>query len=324
MRLAAEAAANGETYDFAPMFAPVRGIIESVDLAVCHMEVPIAWPGQRPGYWGRSPFGGNLLLSPYEMAESLRRTGFDRCSTASNHSFDLGTDGVASTLAAFDIVGLSHNGTARSPEEASAARSSLTINGVRFAHLSYTRYSNTVLPKERWNVAFAASPAQVATDVATARSAGAEVVAVSLHLPKEMQTGPTLDDRNFATQVAELADVDLIVHHGPHVVQPVERVGRTVVWWSVGNFVSSMGTGGRGRYSDPRSRDGLFATARFTERTDGTFDIAPATILICNEASARTVRAPVAELRDSSLPSWLRTEMQQCIDRTRPLIPELR
>ncbi|MBI5087485.1 MAG: CapA family protein [Actinobacteria bacterium] len=324
MRMAAGGATDGTAYDFAALFAPVRAIVSSVDLAVCHMEVPIAWPGQRPGYWGRSPYGGNLLLSPHEMAESLRRTGFDRCSTASNHSFDLGSDGIASTLAAFDDVGLTHTGTARSPDEAAVDRSVLTVNGVRVAHLSYTRYSNTVLPRDSWQVSFAATPAQVADDVAAVRAAGAQVVIVSVHLSQEMQAGPTADDRAFATQVAQLSDVDLIVHHGPHVVQPVERVAGTVIWWSVGNFVSSMGTGGRGRYSDPRSRDGLFATARLTERSDGTFDVAPTTILVCNEASSRTVRAPVTELADPALPPWLRAEMQQCLDRTLPVVPDLR
>ena len=184
----------------------------------------------------------------------------------------------------------------------------LTVNGVRVAHLAYTRYSNTVPQSDPWRVAFAASPQQVADDVAAVRTAGAEVVIVSLHLSQEMQTGPTPDDRAFATQLVQLADIDMLVHHGPHVVQPLEIVHGTPVWWSIGNFVSAMGTPGRGRYSDPRSLDGLFATARFTERPDGGFDIQPWSVLICNEASSRTVRVPSDELADpTSTPAWLRT-----------------
>jgi hypothetical protein len=314
MRVGAAAAGPGADYDFAPMFQPVSAIVRSADLAVCHMEQPIAWPGQRPGYWGRSPFGGNLLLAPNEMAESLRRTGFDRCSTASNHSNDLGAGGIDSTLAALDAAGISHAGTARQPSEATTRL--VEVNGVRVAHLSYTRYSNTVPPADSWRVAFAASPAQVAADVTAARAGGAEVVIVSLHLSQEMQTGPTVDDRTFATRLVQLADVDLVVHHGPHVVQPVEQIGDTTVWWSIGNFVSAMGTPGRGRYTDPRSLDGLFATARFTELPDGGFAHQPWTVLICNEAMARTVRAPATELSDPTTPAWLRAEMQACLDRT--------
>lgn len=320
MRVAAAAAAPGVEFDFAPMFEPVRAIVQSVDLAVCHMEVPIAWPGQRPGYWGRSPFGGNLLLAPNEMADSLRRTGFDRCSTASNHSNDLGIGGIDSTLAALDASGLSHAGTARRPDEAQPGL--LIVNGVRVAHLAYTRYSNTVLPGDAWRVAFAASPQQVAADVTAVRAAGAEVVIVSLHLSKEMQYGPTPDDRAFATQLVQLADVDMVVHHGPHVVQPMEVVDGTPIWWSVGNFVSAMGTPGRGRYSDPRSLDGLLATARFTERADGGFDIQPWTVLVCNEALSRTVHVATDAVADPATASWLRDEMRACVARTTPVVPD--
>lgn len=171
-------------------------------------------------------------------------------------------------------------------------------------------------PADRWRVAFAATPDQVADDVTAARGAGAEVVIVSLHLSQEMQTGPTIVDRTFATQLVQLADVDLVVHHGPHVVQPVEQIGNTTVWWSIGNFVSAMGTPGRGRYSDPRSLDGLLATARFTELPGGGFGHEPWTVLICNEAASRTVRAPVVELGDPTIAPWLRAEMQACLDRT--------
>ncbi len=315
LRVGAAAALPGQSYDFAPMFAPVSSIIRSADLAVCHMELPISGPGQRSGYaGGRSPFGGNLLSAPYEMASSVRRTGFDRCSTASNHSNDLGIAGIDSTLTALDDAGVSHVGTARQIAEADPQV--FTVNGVALAHLAYTRYSNTVPQRDPWRVAFAATPGQVAADVNAARAAGAEVVIVSLHLSQEMQTGPTSDDRSFATQLVHMAHVDMVVHHGPHVSQPMEIVNGTPIWWSVGNFVSAMGTAGRGRYTDPRSRDGLFATARFTERSDGSFAVQPWTVLVCNEAVDRTVRAPFQELADPSLPPWLRAEMQACVDRT--------
>jgi poly-gamma-glutamate synthesis protein (capsule biosynthesis protein) len=79
---------NGDRFAFAPLFARVSAIIASADLAICHMEMPIGATGERPGEYGRSPFGGNLILAPYEIADGMRRTGFDRCSTASNHSND--------------------------------------------------------------------------------------------------------------------------------------------------------------------------------------------------------------------------------------------
>ena len=309
-------------YDFAPLFAPISEMISSADIAICHMELPVGRPGERAGIYGSSTFGGNLLLAPYEIAAGLRRAGFDRCSTASNHSNDLDEAGIDSTLAALDAAGLSHVGTARDPAEAAAATSTLIVNGVRVAHLSYTRHSNTTLPAAPWRVNFAASPAQVAADVATARTHGAEVVIVSLHIFQELLPAPLPEDRQFVTDLTALTHIDLVVEHGPHVVQPVEKVNGTWVYWSVGNLISGMGTPGRKVFADPRTLDELAATARFTETSPGVFAVVPWPVLLCNEPVSRLVYAPITTLADPSLSPGVRAELQACIDRTTPLVPD--
>jgi poly-gamma-glutamate capsule biosynthesis protein CapA/YwtB (metallophosphatase superfamily) len=298
----AAAARPGQRYDFAPVFAPVAPVIAAADLAICHAELPIGAPGERVGLYGRSPYGGNLLLAPNELARGLADTGFDRCSTSSNHSFDTGVAGIVSTLDALDAAGISHVGTARTAEEAAAQV--FTVNGIRVAHLAYTRTSNTVPPRDAWMLHRALSVNQVATDVRSVRAAGAEIVLVSLHLGTEMQREPTATDRQFATQLTGIggdAHIDLLVHHGPHVVQPLELVNNTFVYWSVGNFVSGMGTAGSGRYADQRTLDGLLATARFTETTPGVFHVDPWPVVVCTSKLDRSVTAGVSALAD---PAW--------------------
>ena len=316
----AQAAGTGARYNFSPLFAPVTALLSSVDIAICHMEMPIGAPGARPGVYGRSQFGGNLILAPYEIADGLRRAGFDRCSTASNHSNDLAEPGIDTTLAALDSAGLTHVGTARSPTE--AAISLVSVNGVRLAHLAYTRYSNTALPDQPWRVNFAASPTQVAADVNAARAAGAEVVVVSLHLSKELLAAPFPDDRQFVTDVTALAHIDLVIQHGPHVIQPLEQVNGTWVYWSVGNFISGMGTASSGKYSDLRTLDGLAATARFTESSPEVFTVEPWPVLLCNEPFTRTIYAPIVALAQQ--PSGvIRSEFEACIQRSTPVIAGL-
>jgi poly-gamma-glutamate synthesis protein (capsule biosynthesis protein) len=317
---AAFATSAGERFAFAPLFAHVGAIIASADLAICHMEMPIGAPGERPGEYGRSPFGGNLILAPYEIADGLRRTGFDRCSTASNHSNDLGEPGLATTLTALDNVGISHAGTARSLSESAPAI--LTVNGIRVAHLAYTRFSNTVLPTEPWRVNFAASAGQVAADVNTVRAEGAEVVVVSLHLSKELQPTPDPVDRQFVTDLTALTHIDLIIEHGPHVIQPVEEVNGTWVYWSVGNFTSGMGTAASGKYIDQHTLDELAAAARFTETSPGVFTVEPWPVLLCNEPITRTLYAPITALADP-LPPIVRSELEACEGRSTAIVSPL-
>jgi Bacterial capsule synthesis protein PGA_cap len=317
---AAQAVGTVARFNFAPLFGPVTAMLSSADIAVCHMEMPIGAPGDSYGVFGRSPFGGNLILAPYEIADGLRNAGFDRCSTASNHSNDLGESGIDTTLAALDSAGITHVGTARFPAE--AATSLITVNGVRLAHLAYTRFSNTVLPAAPWRLNFAASPAQVAADVNAARAAGAEVVIVSLHLSRELLSAPIPDDRQFVTDLTALAHIDLIVQHGPHVIQPVEQVNGTWVYWSVGNFVSGMGTLASGKYSDQRTLDGLAAAARFTESSPGVFSVERWPVLLCNEPFTRTIYAPIATV--AQVPTGVvRSEFEACIRRSVSVVADL-
>jgi len=318
---AADAAVNGTRYDFDSVFGPVTPIITAADLAICHMEIPIGSPGERAGIYGRSAFGGNLLLAPAEVAVGLRDAGYDRCSTASNHSNDLGLGGIDSTLARFDEVGISHVGTARSAAESLPAL--IDVAGVRVAHLSYTRYSNTVQPRDPWRLNFPGTARAVIDDVAAVRAAGAEVVVLSIHVSQELLRGPTSVDRAFVAAITAAGGVDLVIQHGPHVVQPLELVNGTWVYWSVGNFVSAMGQPGATRYGPP-TLDGLLAWVRFTETGPGRFEVTPTTVLLCSEILSRIVRPAVESAEDPSLPSALRGQMRDCIERSLPLVPDLR
>ena len=251
-----------------------------------------------------------------------KRVGFDRCSTASNHANDLGLSGIDNTLNALDAAGLSHTGTARTAAE--AVPHAFPVNGVQVAHMSYARNSNTGFPRDAWRVRQAVTATNVINDIATARAGGAEVVIISLHVYVEMQTGPTAADRALVNQIISQSHPNLIVIHGPHVLQPVERVNGTLVFWSVGNLISGMGASGRGKYSDLRTLDGLLATVRFTEQPDGSWVTEPWTVLLCNVTGSRKVYPGLTTLLDPSISSTLRAQLQACATRASAVVADLR
>jgi hypothetical protein len=313
--------ASGRRYDFSAVFAPITPVVQSFDLAICHMEQPIGRPDEVPGAKGRSPFGGNRLLAPYELAAAVQAAGFDRCSTASNHSYDLGDAGIDSTIDALQQAGLSWAGTARHQDE--AVPTTFERHGVRIAHLAYTRYSNAGAARDAWRVNLTSKPARIAADVAAVRKAGAELVIVSIHLIGEMTKQPIAANRAFAAAVTASADIDALVQHGPHVVQGVEVLNGTPVWWSVGNLLTGMARPGEtGRYADPRSRDGLGAVMRFHENGPGNWRLDTSSLVLCDEQSSRVIYAGVPSVRDPALSPSLRTELQGCVDRTRRAVPD--
>ncbi len=319
---AAAAAGTPARFDHVPLLDPIVPIISDANLAICHMEVPIGRPGATVGFVGRAANRRTLFSGPYEVAADLRRAGFDRCSTASNHSNDQGLAGIDATLDALDAAGLGHVGTARSPVEARPAV--FDVDGVAVSHLSYARNSNTPWPKDAWRLDRLADPAAVVQDVASARAAGAEVVIVSVHVFVEMNPAPDPEDRALIGVITRDADVDLVVIHGPHVVQPLETVNGTPVFWSLGNLVSGMGEPGRGKYSDPRALDGLMAAVRFTERPDGTFAATADPILLCERRSTRVVYPGIAARAWSGLPPGARADLDACVARSTPVVAGLR
>jgi hypothetical protein len=106
-------------------------------------------------------------------------------------------------------------------------------------------------------------------------------------------------------------------------VQPVERVNGTLVYWSLGNFISGMGVPGRNKYSDLRTLDGLMATVRFTERADGSWVTEPWTVLLCNVLGSRLVYPGLTTLADPTLPTPLRTQLEACVSRSSAVVSSL-
>ena len=76
-------------YDFRPMLAGVKPVVSGADLAICHMETVY---GERRRSLHRLPV---LQVAARGRRRRCKDTGYDSCSTASNHTLDDGARGVA-------------------------------------------------------------------------------------------------------------------------------------------------------------------------------------------------------------------------------------
>ena len=60
-----------------------------------------------------------------------------------------------------------------------------------------------------------------------------------MHWGDEYTNTPTESEKEIANYLSELG-VDLVVGTHPHVVQPIEYIGNTLVIYSLGNFISNQ------------------------------------------------------------------------------------
>lgn len=298
--------AGGDGFDFSPMYAEVTPILSAADYSICHLESPIAPPGTAlttfPAYG-----------VPAEIATALAGAGYDRCSTASNHTMDKGTAGIDATVDALEAAGVSEAGMARTPD--GAVVSLVDVGGISVAHLSYTfGFNGAHLPADepwRSNLIDADKIVWAAAD---ARARGADVVILSLHWGSEGSAAITPYQRQVADAITRAHVVDLIVGHHVHVIQPIEQVNGTWVVFGMGNFLSNMPTG-----SFPaKSQDGEIVSVSIDEQLDGTFAVGrPAVIPTwVDRANGFLIRPVVADLADPTVDQAIRDQLYTSLQRT--------
>ncbi|MGW1766569.1 CapA family protein [Streptomyces sp. NPDC002073] len=237
-RAADDAGGGGESHDFRRILAGVKPLVAAADLALCHHEIPYGRPG--------GPYTGYpTFQAPHQLARSLKDTGYEGCSTASNHTLDAGWEGLTRTLDGLDAAGLRHVGSARTPEEARTP-AWYTAGGAKVAQLSYTYGTNGIpLPEGKpWAVNLI-DPKKITADARAARRAGAEVVLVSVHWGTEWQTAPDEQQRELAqaltaSRTGGLPDIDLVIGTHNHVPQPYEKVNGVWVVYGMGDQVASF------------------------------------------------------------------------------------
>lgn len=253
--------AGGDGYDFTPMFEQIRPLVSSVDLAICHLETPLVSPGDNPQTFP-------LYATPQEILGGIAYAGYDRCSTASNHSLDQRVRGVIDTVDAFEAAGIGQSGMARSVAEAQP--SVFEVNGVKVTHLSYS-YDHGLhgLPADQPWWANRIDVDRILADARAAREIGAEVVIVSLHWGIEPNWYLSPLQVEQANSLTASGLIDLIVGHGTHAVQPIEQVNGVWVVYGMGNSLSNMPTG----YFPPESQDGVLVQIDFEVAGDGTVTV---------------------------------------------------
>ncbi|MGE3855680.1 MAG: CapA family protein [Dehalococcoidia bacterium] len=229
---AAEPALRAHGYGWA--FDHFPGIDEA-DLTVVNAEGPISpreqpyFPDQRWSYSSRAA-----------AASAFARKGIDVASLANNHAFDRGPEGLADTINALRTVGITPTGTGTLGE----LRQHTIIDTPqgRLAIIAFAEEgATTPNASEATPGARTLTRAHVGAAYEEARQAGATRFAAFVHWGDNYeQIQPS--QREWAT-LFDVVGYDLVVGTGPHIVQPIERIGDTLVAYSIGNF--AFGTPGR-------------------------------------------------------------------------------
>jgi poly-gamma-glutamate synthesis protein (capsule biosynthesis protein) len=244
-------ARTSDGYDFAPLLRDLRPLVRRADLALCHVETPL-----QPG----APQGYPRFRTPPALADAIRRTGWDACSTASNHTLDQGVAGVRSTIRVLNRAEVAHTGSAMT-RRGSRRILLLTRRGVSVAFLSYTQHTNGLPVPHPWSVNLA-TPRRILDDARRARRKGAAAVIVNLHWGTEYRHSPDAYQLRLARRLTRGRAVTAVVGQHAHVVQPIRRMHRNWVVFGTGNLLSNQSAA----CCAAATQDGMVVTLRLRVR----------------------------------------------------------
>ena len=309
----AQASGGKVNYDFTPMFNDIKQLVQSVDVAMCHLETPIAPEGEDLSAF---PFFG----VPKEVVTAIADAGFDRCSTASNHTYDRGLDGIDATVNALLEHGIEQSGMARTPEEIEPRI--VEIKGVKMCFLSYTfSYNGLTLPEDQQWRSAVINPDRILRDAKRARQLGSEATIVSMHWGNEKESQANSMQTGIAKTLTASGLVDLIVGHHAHVVQPIEQVNGVWVMYGLGNVLSNLPTDERW---PANSQDAVIATINLTKRPSGkiSFDRPQVMPTWVDKRNGWVIRDVLALLNDSNTAYGTARELESSLGRTTRVLGE--
>lgn len=223
-------------YDYTALMAGMKPYFTKADIRFCNQATPAG--GEGFGISGYPSFN-----APIDFARGIEGVGCNLINIGTNHTNDKGQGLIDATVAAWDnrpsILAVA--GANRSLGEQNQSRT-FTVKGVKFAFLSYTTYSNnTALTPHGVNMY---NEALATAQVAEAKK-NADIVIVSMRWGTEYSPDVNAQQDAIAQTLTNLG-ADVILGHGPHVLEPVKKLKSTdgtneaTVWYSLGNLLNTQ------------------------------------------------------------------------------------
>ncbi|MCA0048765.1 CapA family protein [Mesorhizobium sp. B283B1A] len=205
----------------------IKALLGAADLVIGNCESPVV---DRPSAVLGTKLGTHHAMSERFLAQALSSVGFAReklvLSLANNHVLDQGVSGFDHTVAALKRLGIRTIGLAANGPVQPVQAGPLTVG---LAAFTLWRNADEYLFAGR--VSMGSDPAGWPRD-------GFDLLCAVPHWDWEFRHLPRAETRALAKRLAGQG-VGLIAGHHAHVVQPVERIGKTVVAYGLGDFLGT-------------------------------------------------------------------------------------
>ena len=217
---------NGKNYDFKKIFSELN-----LDGDLMYYNEESINGGEKHRFSGYPNFN-----TPDEFQEEMISQGFNLVSRANNHTLDMGSDGIYHSSTFWkNHPWVLTNGSAY--YEKDSYPEIREIKGITYTLLSYTTLTNGYKSPNDYYVNIY-SEEKFLNDMKYLNNK-CDLVIVAIHFGEEYKSIPNQRQRDIATFLANNG-ANIIIGTHPHVIEPVEWIGKSFVAYSLGNFISSQ------------------------------------------------------------------------------------
>jgi poly-gamma-glutamate synthesis protein (capsule biosynthesis protein) len=224
-RIAASISKNKDT---SYPLLPIKDLLSSTDFNFANLESPFS---STDSFDAGRTFNFN---APKANVALLTQNNFKVVSTANNHAFDQGKDGIITTINTLNNNSVLPVGTATSTADAWQPKI-LNIKGVKIAFIAVSYGINAGAGSGNNYLAEIGQDKYLKTAIDQAKQE-ANFVIVSMHAGTEYTSTPNTQQTTFA-HLAIDDGADMVIGAHPHWVQSIEKYNGKYIFYSLGNFV---------------------------------------------------------------------------------------
>ena len=227
--------AKTEGYNFDFIFENMEKYIKEYDIKIINEEVLIS--GSNFSIKGYPRFN-----SPFELADSVVKAGFNVILKSTNHVNDFGEKARLLDLNNWKkFPNIKVTGSYQNEEEAQKI-TYFETKGIKIALLNYCYGSNRLL-RNSYTINKIKYD-KIKNDIKKSKSEGADIIIVMPHWGKEYSLKTNKYQNKWSKIFFELG-VDIVIGTHPHVIQQVEIIEdkdknrKMYIFYSLGNFINS-------------------------------------------------------------------------------------
>lgn len=243
------------TYNYDHLFEHIKEDVENADIRILNQETNLVTEDY--GYGMVENVYGPTFGTPQSLADAENKYGFNVILKATNHTYDMGYDGLSCELdywkehfPKIPVIGVNNPHAAHDDTSQDYVNNVYVYekDGFRVAIINHTFWSNAPGGDDDHAHMNFLEEDKIRDDVKRAKEANADMIIACPHWGAEFETAPNDEELHYAQFFAD-EGVDVIFGGHPHMLQPVtmlegENGHKCACYYSAGNYVAANAMGG--------------------------------------------------------------------------------